>query len=64
VRAGLLYRAAEWQEAHSVAQDIPGPERSFWQAILHRVEGDWSNSAYWFRKVGHPPIYPMIHPAD
>ncbi len=61
VKAGLLYRAGKWDQAHSIAQDIHSAEGSFWHAILHRSEGDWSNSAYWFRKVGSHAAYPSIH---
>ncbi len=61
VKAGLLYREGKWDQAHSVAQEMDCPEGSFWHAILHRSEGDWSNSAYWFRQVVRPHVYPLIH---
>jgi hypothetical protein len=44
-------------ESHSISQDISTSEGSYWHAIMHRWEGDFSNSKYWYRHVGpHPAI--------
>ncbi len=39
-------------ESHTISQGIDTPTGSFWHAIMHRREGDFSNSKYWFRRVG------------
>jgi hypothetical protein len=44
-------------KSHTISQEIDTPSGSFWHAILHRREGDFSNSKYWFRHVGSHPIF-------
>jgi hypothetical protein len=58
--AGLLLRAGCWAESHTVAQDINSVEGSYWHGILHRMEPDSSNAAYWFRRVGKHAIFPEL----
>jgi hypothetical protein len=38
-------------EAHAICQDIPTSSGSYWHAIMHRREGDYSNAKYWLRRV-------------
>jgi hypothetical protein len=33
---------------------------AFWHAIMHRREGDFSNSKYWYARVGRHPIFAAI----
>jgi hypothetical protein len=42
----------DWDEAHRVAQDMPGPDGAWIHAYLHRKEGDTANAAYWYRQAG------------
>jgi hypothetical protein len=44
-------------ESHTISQEIDTVSGSYWHAILHRREGDFSNSKYWFRHVGSHPIF-------
>jgi hypothetical protein len=50
-----------WDDAHGIAQSREG-ERDFdaLHAMLHRREGDFPNSAYWFRSAGKHPCYPLL----
>jgi hypothetical protein len=42
----------DWEQAHTIAQDIPTREGSWVHAYLHRVEGDRSNANYWYNQAG------------
>jgi hypothetical protein len=55
--AGLLLMAGHWELSHEIAQDVSTREGSYWHAIVHRIEPDSSNAAYWFRRVGEHPIF-------
>jgi hypothetical protein len=59
--AGLLLISGCWEESHSVAQDIGSAEGSYWHAIIHRMEPDFWNSGYWFRRVGPHQIFPKLY---
>jgi hypothetical protein len=48
------------EKSHSISQGIDTPSGSFWHAIMHRREGDYSNAKYWFHRVGrHPVLQPI-----
>ncbi len=47
-------------ESHKISQDIDTPSGSFWHAIMHRREGDFSNAKYWFRHAGRHPAFDAI----
>ena len=44
-----------WEKAHEIAQDVPGPDGAWVHAYLHRKEGDNSNAGYWYNRAGKPP---------
>jgi hypothetical protein len=44
-------------ESHALSQDIASAEGSFWHGIVHRREPDYSNAAYWFRRVGRHAVF-------
>ncbi|MCI0335607.1 MAG: hypothetical protein L0228_20555 [Planctomycetes bacterium] len=47
-------------ESHAISQSIETPSGSFWHAIMHRREGDFSNAKYWLRRVGRHPVLDAI----
>ena len=57
-------------ESHEISQSIHSREGSYWHGIMHRMEGDFWNSKYWFRKTGdHPCLINVLgtsswHPSD
>lgn len=50
--SGLWLLAGDLDQSHTISQDIGSAEGSFWHGIMHRREGDFGNSKYWFRRVG------------
>ena len=42
----------EWDTAHRLAQSQDDGIGAWVHAFLHRVEGDSSNAAYWYRRAG------------
>ena len=44
----------DWEQAHTVAQDVDGPDGAWVHAYLHRKQGDTANAAYWYRRAGRP----------
>jgi hypothetical protein len=50
--AGLWLLHDFLDESHTISQSIDTPSGSYWHAIMHRREGDFSNSKYWYRRVG------------
>lgn len=58
--AGLWLRFGEWDRAHTIAQDLPSAEGSYWHAIIHRQEPDGWNSGYWFRRVRLHPVFAQL----
>lgn len=37
-------------ESHTISQRVENQTGSFWHAIMHRREGDFGNSKYWYAK--------------
>lgn len=49
----LWYQAkGDWDKAHQLAQADDSKSGAWVHAHLHRVEGDASNAAYWYRRAG------------
>ena len=49
-------------ESHEISQSIHTAEGSWWHAIMHRTEGDFSNTKYWYRRVGEHAAFDDVHP--
>ena len=45
----------DWDTAHHLAQEQSDEAGAWVHAHLHRVEGDNSNAAYWYRRAGKTP---------
>lgn len=60
LRAGLWLYVDDLDASHAISQGITTPTGSFWHAVMHRREGDFSNSQYWYRKAGNHPAMRRI----
>lgn len=58
--AGVWMYVDELDQCHEICQAIETPTGSFWHAIMHRREGDFSNSHYWYRRAGTHPAMALI----
>lgn len=59
-KAGLWLRANDLDQSHRISQGVSTSEGSYWHAIMHRREPDYSNSLYWFRRVGAHPVFELL----
>ena len=52
VASALLLWNDDLDASHTLSQGLPDPFGCWLHGTMHRREGDFSNSKYWFRKVG------------
>lgn len=56
LRAVELARAGQWDAAHEIVQQYEDDATALWiHAVLHKMEGDLSNSGYWYRRAKRAP---------
>jgi len=58
--AGLWLYFDFLDESHTISQSLDDETGSFWHAIMHRREGDFSNSKYWYARCPDHPALPAI----
>lgn len=55
LQAGIWLYVDDLNRSHEISQNLETQSGSLWHAIMHRREGDFWNSKYWFRRAkGHP----------
>jgi len=53
LEAIALAQAGQWEVAHEIVQLFETDATAAWiHAVLHKMEGDKSNSRYWYRRAG------------
>jgi len=58
--SGLFLRLNHWEKSHQLSQELNTAEGSYWHGIAHRLEPDYGNAGYWFRRTGQHPIFPQL----
>ena len=53
IKAVNLALKDEWAAAHEIVQDLSDPTACWIHAVLHKIEGDASNSRYWYARSRH-----------
>ena len=53
--AGLWLYVDDLERSHNISQSNNTATGAYWHGVMHRREGDFSNSHYWMRQT-------MIHP--
>ena len=54
LRAMWLSSREGWEAGHVIVQHIESAAAAWVHAHLHRIEGDHTNAAYWYRRAGQP----------
>ena len=60
VEALRLIERGDWHGAHEIVQRLNDPAACRVHGLLHRMEGDDANAAYWYRRAGEP--FPEVEP--
>lgn len=63
--AGLWLYVDDLDRSHTVSQGIDDTTGAYWHGIMHRREGDFSNSHYWMRQTRSHPLrtaHPELDP--
>lgn len=65
VKVGLHLLNDDLATSHKLSQAHEGdPLADYWHAIIHRREGDYGNSRYWFGRVGCAPVLTGFYGPD
>ena len=63
--AGLWLYVDDLDRSHTVSQGLDDSTGAYWHGIMHRREGDFSNSHYWMRQAARHPLrrsHPELDP--
>jgi hypothetical protein len=63
VLAGLWLWLDALDECHRIVQSGQSGTPAFWHAIMHRREGDFWNSKYWYARCRSHPVINELGPA-
>jgi hypothetical protein len=58
--SGLFLYFSCLKEAHDLVHAFDSGNGAYWHGIMHRMEGDAYNAGYWFRRLGHHPVFPAL----
>lgn len=58
--SALLLLLGDFECSHDLTNDDESPEGCYLHAIIHRMEPNPANSAYWLRQLGQHPLFPQV----
>ena len=65
VKIGLHLLNDDLAASHALSQQQEGePLADYWHAIIHRREGDYGNSRYWFGRAGRSQALAEVYGQD
>lgn len=64
LKAALWLYVDDLDRSHRISQGIDDATGTYWHGIMHRREGDFANSHYWFRKVENHPAMALLPDYD
>jgi hypothetical protein len=59
-KVGLVQTTESSNTIKTINLELMDQTLAFWHGIMHRREGDFSNSHYWFRRVGKHPAMSLV----
>ena len=54
-RGLLLLAAGDLDQAHRMVQEISTADAAYIHGVIHRIDDDFNNARYWFRRAGMHP---------
>jgi hypothetical protein len=61
VRSLLFLAAGGLDQAHQIVQGMSTSEGAYIHGMVHRIDDDFDNARYWFRRAGVHPAAPEIY---
>ncbi len=58
--SGLFLYFSCLKESHDLLHEFASVDGAYWHGIMHRMERDAYNAAYWFHRVPWHPVYPAL----
>lgn len=58
LRAVELLENGDWKAAHNIVQNDESEPGSWAHGIVHLMEGDLPNAAYWYKRASREPAEP------
>jgi hypothetical protein len=55
IRSLLFLVAGGIEQAHGIVQELSTSGAAYVHGMIHRIDDDFDNARYWFRRAGHGP---------
>ncbi|MCX8519466.1 MAG: hypothetical protein ORN21_04940 [Methylophilaceae bacterium] len=59
--AALAALRGDWHDAHNIVQQNETELANWLHAVLHKIEGDYTNSRYWYARSGGRQFTDFTH---